>query len=67
MKDTRLIKIIRTFTKDELKSFDKFLQSPYLRPARDTRELYDYIVKYYPECNSPKLEKEKAFSKLFAG
>jgi hypothetical protein len=65
MKDTRLLKIIRTFTKEELKSFEKFLLSPFLKPARDTSELYYYIIKYFPEYDSPKLEKEVAFVKLF--
>ena len=65
MKDTRFIKLIRTFSKEELKSFDKFLQSPYLKPARDTTELFYYISKFYPDYDNAKLEKEKVFKSLF--
>lgn len=65
MKDTRLIKLIKTFTKEELKSFEKFLQSPFLRPARDTTQLYKYIVNLFPEYDPAKTEKRKVFKKLF--
>ena len=67
MKDTRLLKLIRTFTKEELKSFEKFLQSPFLRPARDTTGLYNYIIKFYPDYDNSKLEKERVFEKIFKG
>ncbi|MBK8553222.1 MAG: hypothetical protein IPL53_20045 [Ignavibacteria bacterium] len=67
MKDTRLLKLIKSFTKEELKSFEKFLQSPFLKPARDTSELYYYIIKFYPDYDTSKLEKEKVFEKLFKG
>ena len=67
MKDTRLLKLIRTFTKEELKSFEKYLQSPFLRPARDTTGLYDYIIKFYPDYDTPRLEKERVFEKIFKG
>jgi len=65
MNDTRLLKLIRTFSKEELKSFEKFLQSPFLKPARDTSKLYQYIIKFYPDYEASKLEKEKVFKKLF--
>ncbi len=67
MKDTRLLKLIKTFKKEELKAFEKFLQSPFLKPARDTSELYYYIIKFYPDYDTSKLEKEKVFEKLFRG
>ncbi|MEO8665168.1 MAG: hypothetical protein ABI462_06705 [Ignavibacteria bacterium] len=58
---------MKTFTKEELRSFEKFLQSPFLKPARDTTELYNYIIKCYPDYDDLKLEKEKIYKKLFAG
>lgn len=67
MKDTRLLKLIRTFTKEELKSFEKFLQSPFLRPARDTTGLYNYIIKNFPEYDPDNLDKKKIYKKLFPG
>jgi len=67
MKDTKLIRLIKTFNKDELKLFEKFLTSPFLKPARNIIILYHYIVKFYPDYDSDKLEKEKVFKKLFPG
>ncbi|MDZ4711825.1 MAG: hypothetical protein SGI89_05815 [bacterium] len=67
MKDSRLIRLIRTFSKEELKSFRKFLESPFLKPARNTISLFDYIAKYYPEYHEKDIKKEKVFGKLFKG
>lgn len=67
MKDIRLIKLIRTFSKEELKLFQKFLESPFLKPTRNTVSLFEYIIKFYPEYSSEDLEKEKIFKKLFKG
>ena len=67
MKDTRLIRLIRTFSREELKSFGKFLESPFLKPKRNTFDLYEYIIKFYPEYDSSKLKKENVFGKLFPG
>jgi len=66
MRDTKLIKLIRTFSKDELKTFEKFIKSPFFRPARNISMLYDYIIKFYPDYDSIKLEKRVVFKKLFS-
>lgn len=67
MKDTRLIKIIKTFDKEELKSFGKFIDSPFLKPARNITPLFEYIIKYHPDYDSDKLNREKVFESLFKG
>lgn len=67
MKDTRLIKLIKTFSREELKSFGKYLESPFLKPARNTAPLLEYIVKYHSELDSAKLKKEAVYKKLFIG
>ncbi|MEO8210948.1 MAG: hypothetical protein ABI840_10330 [bacterium] len=65
MQDTRLIRLIRTFTREELKSFGKFLESPFLRPARNTIILYNYIIKFQPDFDTDKLEKRNVFKNIF--
>lgn len=67
MKDTRLLKIIKTFDKEELKSFGKYIDSPFLKPARSVTLLFEYILKYYPDYDSEKLNREKVFANLFKG
>ncbi len=67
MKDTRLIKLIRAFSREEIKSFGKYIESPFLKPSRNTTSLFEYIIKYYPDLNSPKLDKETAYKKVYPG
>jgi len=66
MKDTKLIRLIKTFSKEELKSFEKFIKSPFFKPVRNISMLYEYITKFYPDYDSVKLEKKKVFKKLFS-
>lgn len=66
MNDTKLIRLIKTFNKEELKSFEKFLKSPFFKPTRKILTLYEYITKFYPNYGSDKLEKKKVFKKLFS-
>jgi hypothetical protein len=65
MKDTRLIRLIKTFSKEELKSFGKFLESPFLKPSRNTLLLYNYITKFHPDFETDKLDKKNVFKKIF--
>ncbi|MEO8210157.1 MAG: hypothetical protein ABI840_06320 [bacterium] len=65
MKDIRLIKILKTFTKEELKSFRKFLNSSFCIPSRNTVPLFDYLTTFHPDYTSSKLSKEEIFKKLF--
>lgn len=67
MKDSNLIKILRTFSKEEWKQFDKFLRSPYF----NTNE---YVVKFATVLNgmTKQLEnelphKEKIFKFVYPG
>jgi len=67
MKDTTLIEILRTFSKEELKSMKKFLRSPFIKSRRNIGILFEYVIQYHPEFDSPKIIREKAFNSLFPG
>lgn len=67
MKDTTLVEILRTFSKEELKSMKKFLRSPFIKSRRNIGILFEYVIQYHPELDSPKLIREKAFANLFPG
>lgn len=67
MQDTRLIKILRTFSEDEFKDFGKFAGSPFFSKGRDLVPLYKALKKYYPEFDGNGMEKEKIFAKLGKG
>ena len=65
MKDFKIIEILRTFKKEELKLFDKFLESPFIKSRRNLHPILEGILKYYPEFLSPELTKENLFKELF--
>lgn len=65
MQDSSLIQLLRSFDKDQLKNLEKFLRSPYHNTNNNIIKLLQYIKRYYPELNNPKLSKEHAFYQLF--
>ena len=50
--NSRLITILRTFDRDELKRFDKFVQSPYFNTNPNVYALYKYLKKFAPDFSS---------------
>lgn len=67
MHETRLIKILKTFSEDEFKDFGKFVASPYFATGRDLTPLYKALKKFYPDFEGKGMEKEKVFAKLDKG
>ncbi len=65
MKESKLINILKTFTQTELKTFEKFIVSPYFSIGRDVSGLFSALKKHYPEFDSEALEKENLYKKLF--
>lgn len=65
MHSSRLIKLLKTLEEEELKRLLKFLKSPFFNANPRIVQLYEYLRKYHPEYQSPKLQKEKVFAKLF--
>jgi len=43
MKNTRLIKVIETFSKSDLKKLKEFVHSPFFRASKTERDLFDFI------------------------
>ncbi len=68
MHSSKLFTLLRGLQPEEIHWFQKFLKSPFYHNGSGntlTFRLFEYIKKYYPELNSPKLAKEKVFQKLF--
>lgn len=65
MKNTKLIQILRTFSKEEIKEFEKFVASPYFSRGRDLKPFYKLLKFYHPGFNNPNFTKEKIFRKLY--
>ncbi len=64
MQKSKLIQYLSVFSKQDLRFFREFVQSPYFNKHQKTKDLLDYILKV-KDLNSPLLQKEKAFKKVF--
>lgn len=65
MKDSRLVKLLKTFTEEELNSFVKFIDSPFLKPKRDISGLFKYLKENLPDGRVDNLEKKIVFKRVF--
>jgi hypothetical protein len=65
MKDSKLIKILRTFSPEERTSFEKFIASPYFNTVKNYLSLFKELIKFYPDFNDDKLKHEYIYKKLF--
>lgn len=67
MTETKLIEILKTFSKDEWKLFEKFAASPFFNNGRSYLPLLKQLQKYYPEFESKKLTYENIYKKIYPG
>lgn len=67
MKSTKLINLLKTFSPEEMKNFEKFVASPYFNSVKIRSKLVKELGKFYPEFDSGKLTNEKLYRKLYPG
>ena len=67
MTESKLINLLKTFTKKEMKDFRKFISSPYFASGRNLKPLYNLLKKYYPDFKPAAFTEEKLFAKLYPG
>lgn len=65
MQNSSLLKILKSFSADEMKEFRNFIISPFFNKNKNTVKLFDYIKKHHPEFKSEKLSKDYIHKKLF--
>ncbi|MBK6771843.1 MAG: hypothetical protein IPG78_06935 [Ignavibacteria bacterium] len=65
MPGTRLIKILKTLSTDEMNSFGVFLHSPFFKRSRNTIGLYYYLLDIHPEFKEELLDQIKVFKNYF--
>jgi len=65
MLNSSLIEILRSFTKEEIKSLQDFLESPFHNKKTSAVKLFANIKKHYPELSSSKLHRENLWGSLF--
>lgn len=67
MNNTKLINILRSFSKNEMKEFEKLLESPFFNKGRSFIPYFMQIRKFYPEFNDEKMTPEFIYSKMYPG
>lgn len=67
MKKSKLITLFKTFSKDEMKEFGKFISSPYFSTGRNIKPLYNLLCKFHPLYNASAFTEEKIFRRLYPG
>ena len=63
MDGSKLIELIKTLTKEEMKSFGNYLLA-YNRESSGVVSLYKYLKKLYPDFPPKKIEKEFVYNKI---
>jgi hypothetical protein len=67
MQKSKLITLLRSFSKAEMKEFSDFIRSPFFNREKVQEKLTGYLVSHYPAYDKPELEKENVFQHLYPG
>lgn len=67
MKNSKLINILKTFSPEEIKLFEKFLASPFHSSGKNCIPLFRVMKKFHPEFDTDKISYENLHSKLYPG
>ncbi|MBE2217561.1 MAG: hypothetical protein IAE90_05120 [Ignavibacteria bacterium] len=67
MKTSKLINILKTFSTEEVKLFDKFLASPFHNSGKNCKPLFRVMKKYYPDFKTDMISYENLHKKLYPG
>ena len=65
MKDTKLTGLLSSLSVWELKSFEKYVASPFFNVNEKVTTLLEVLLKYYPEFESKQLEEQSIYKELF--
>lgn len=67
MEERKIIQILRSFSKPELKDFVKFTASPYMNEKRELHQLLVGLSGYAPAYNRDKIDYKAIFNRAFPG
>ena len=65
MQHSKLVALLKTCNRKELRKLDKFVDSPYFNTNRNIVALYRYVQQFAPKFESKQLERKAVFSALF--
>jgi hypothetical protein len=67
MHKSKVIQLLKTFSKEEIKEFRDYVNSPLYNRNKAVMKLYEIARKKYPDFTSSFLEKQNLFAKLYPG
>lgn len=67
LSSNNLIRLLQTFSEDELKRFEKFLESPYYNTIANVKKLFRELRKYAPGFSGESFSRENIWRGLFPG
>lgn len=67
MINSSLIEILRSFTKEEIKEFDRMVSSDYFNRKSAVVKLWRVVSEQSPGFTSPEMSREKIYQKIFPG
>ncbi len=67
MKKSSLIRILTSFSQDEIKEFSDYISSPFFNKNKGVIRLYGYLKKNYPAFKDELLSKKYVWSVVFPG
>jgi hypothetical protein len=67
MNDSKLVNLLRTFSKNEIKEFEKLISSPFFNKGRNYVPLLKQLKKFHPKFDDEKMTQEYIYSKINPG
>jgi len=67
MNNSKLVNVLRTFSKTEMKDFEKLVSSPFFNRGRNYLPFLRELKKFYPKFDDSKMTPEYIFSKIYRG
>lgn len=65
MKNTKLIKVLQTLSKNEIGKFRDFVSSPYFNKNQNVIRVNEAILEHFPGFDTEQLTEENVFKKVF--
>mgnify|MGYP003460519483 FL=1 len=65
MQNSSITKILKNFSKEEIKEFGRFVSSPYFNTSEATTLLFEELKKHYPLFNKKDYSRENLFSAVY--
>src|SRR5258706_14034499 len=64
IQEINIIRILKTFTGDEMREFGKFVNSPFHNNRSEVRRYFSEIKRFYPSFQQSNFSKEEIFSRI---